>query len=774
MSAKRHVPLRVRLLSLLFIFAVPLALIGIDFDEALRADIRVAQAEAGDARLFGQVLDLLNETADYRAIDIIAQAGEQTDEATSIAAHVQTILERLAAEPLAPHARVQALTAEWGSYLQSRGEGRSAAYQVFEHSIYTLVDDLARGSDIVLDPDPDSFWLFAAATTTLPRTIERVSALKFTILELLIANENRLPEERRSHVIALEEVLGDLVDQSIASIEASLAADQTSRGTSQTLQANLPPALADYRARHAALNSVLNGLLAGGTTTPDDFLAISDGLHDATASLASLALDEGAILLDRRIADVGAERLVALSKAALAVLAALLAYHFIANSLLRTIRAVRDDLGRLADGDTQIALKATGQKDEIGQLVGSLVELRGAVAEAYRLKQILDQLPVSVMTVDVHDEFRIDYMNQASRNSIAQIADKLPVPPDQLLGKSFDIFHKEPARQRRLVADPANLPHRARIRLGNEWMDLLVSAIRDRHGRYIGALNCWSVVTSKVKLAEDFEARLATIVTNLAGNARSVTETAERMQTAAGQTTEATATVSSAATQSNANMQTVASAAEELSSSSSEIARQIESVAARAGSAKEQAMAAQSVVADLSGLAGAIGTVAATIRDTADQTNLLALNATIEAARAGDAGKGFAVVADEVKKLAGQTAQRTDDIEAQIQRVQAAVDRTVKAVGSIIASVSDIDSASTSVASAITEQNAATAEINRNVLEVTAGSAQVAKSLLDVHGAAAEAGTTASTLLEAATSLTDQADTLREAADTFLSTLKAA
>ena len=158
---------------------------------------------------------------------------------------------------------------------------------------------------------------------------------------------------------------------------------------------------------------------------------------------------------------------------------------------------------RIRFGDEWLDLHIHPLPDSQGRVVRALLVWAIATAEVakeneeYKLLRMIDDMPVAVMTVDPAS-FAITYMNETSKRTLSQIENLLPVRPDALLGQSIDIFHRHPEHQRRLLADPRNLPHRARIKLGPEVLDLQVSAVTGTSGDYIGPMLTWSVITQQV------------------------------------------------------------------------------------------------------------------------------------------------------------------------------------------------------------------------------------------------------------------------------------
>jgi len=375
-------------------------------------------------------------------------------------------------------------------------------------------------------------------------------------------------------------------------------------------------------------------------------------------------------------------------------------------------------------------------------------------AEAVRSQSMLDNMPINVMLAN--SDLEITYINPASREQLRRLEKFLPVRVDDMLGQSIDLFHKDPARQRKFLADPKNLPHRAHIPLGTETIDLNIAAIYDRQGEYLGPMVTWSVVTEQVKLAE----KLKSVVGMLSSSAIEMQASSKSMAATSEETARQAQRVAAASEEATCNVETVSSAAAQLTSSIIEISRRVQDASRMTAQAVADAERTQVTIHDLGESSQEIGQVVKVITSIAQQTNLLALNATIEAARAGEAGRGFAVVANEVKELSRQTAKATDEITRKIAAIQAAAGGAQGAIRSIGDSIERINEIATSIASAVEEQTAATNEISRNVAEAAKGTAEVTHNIAGVSQAAEESGRAAAEILAAADGLAQESVSL--------------
>ncbi len=440
-------------------------------------------------------------------------------------------------------------------------------------------------------------------------------------------------------------------------------------------------------------------------------------------------------------------------------------FWFVRHSVSGPIGKMTEAMAKLAEGDDSVEVDLGDRRDDLGRMSVALTALRKAVADAFRLGQMIENSPSGVMQCDPKT-LEITYLNKFSRDTLKTLEQHLPVTANQLQGQSIDAFYKNPE----IMGNPKSFPHKSLVTIGPETMDLLVTAINDRHGKNIGPMLTWSVVTDQIGLANSVKE----VVEIVASAATEMESTAQSMSSTAEETSRQATAAAAGVEEATTNVQTVASAAEELSSSISEVSRQVAESASIARNAVEEANRTNSQVEGLVEASQKIGDVVSLISDIAEQTNLLALNATIEAARAGEAGKGFAVVASEVKSLANQTAKATEEISAQIGAIQGATGDAATAIKGIAETVTRVDEIASSIASAVEEQSAATQEIARNSQQVAAGTGEVSSNVAGVTQAATETGDSAGQVLEASKDLANHSNTLSGQIDRFLKSMNAA
>jgi methyl-accepting chemotaxis protein len=458
----------------------------------------------------------------------------------------------------------------------------------------------------------------------------------------------------------------------------------------------------------------------------------------------------------------------ALAVALVVVLSGLALGRDIGAPLRRLAKAMR----AIADGDSAVAVPDRARRDEIGSIAEALETLRGTVDRAFTQGQIIEQMPNALMSVDVRNDFRITYMNAETHRLLGRMQEHLPMPVAQLLGQSVDVFHRNPAHQRAMLADPARLPHRAKIQFGGEVLDLEIFPVRDMKGDYVAAVLAWRLATARARLADTFEREVGAVVEAVAQSAERLQSSARDLSQVAATSGSEAAAVAEAGGRATADVQSVAAAAEEMAASVAEIARRVGEAAEVAGRAVAEARQTDATVQGLSDAATRIGDVVRLIGDIAGQTNLLALNATIEAARAGEAGKGFAVVASEVKSLAGQTAKATEEIGRQIAEMQAATAQAVAAIRGIGMTVERTSEIATTIAAAVEEQGSATREIARSAAQVAEATDIVANRIRGVRSAAESTGASAAAMRDDSGALASQAAVLREKSASFLGAVR--
>jgi len=397
-------------------------------------------------------------------------------------------------------------------------------------------------------------------------------------------------------------------------------------------------------------------------------------------------------------------------------------------------------LENIAAGDFSKRIKVKGG-DELGWLFHAINDTAAQLAESQtsmtRSKNLVENAPFSIMMAD--RDLNLIYMNPASSVNLKQVERFLPVRVDQMLGKGIDMFHKDPALQRKILSDPKNLPHFAEIQLGPEWYDVTAAAILDVNGNYIGPMLTWNTITERKKAEErdgHVQAQVTTVAKDLAASSETLVQVSKTMSANAEETAVQADTVTAAAEQVSANVRSVAAAVEEMTATIREVSKTVLQSAEVTQQAVKLSKQAGDLVDALGESSQQIGEVTKVIAGIAQQTNILALNATIEAARAGAAGKGFAVVANEVKELANSTGKMTSDISSRIASIQESTGQAVKSIDGVNRIMGELESLSSTVASAVEEQSATTGEISRNMSEAATGVNEIVRNITGMAHAA--------------------------------------
>lgn len=172
------------------------------------------------------------------------------------------------------------------------------------------------------------------------------------------------------------------------------------------------------------------------------------------------------------------------------------------REILRAIRALKNsDFSVRAD-----ASSASGEWAEvIGELNAALDAAGPDITQTQRIRQALDNASDSLMIADA--DCRIFYANRSVLDMLAaaesDVRKDLPnFSASKILGSNIDIFHKNPAHQRRLLENLSSI-YNAQISVGGRSFALKASPIFDKNGKKVAISVEWIDKTSEKRIEKE-------------------------------------------------------------------------------------------------------------------------------------------------------------------------------------------------------------------------------------------------------------------------------
>ncbi|HLG57719.1 MAG TPA: methyl-accepting chemotaxis protein [Vicinamibacterales bacterium] len=292
------------------------------------------------------------------------------------------------------HVALSTVRNEWQDVKSSTATASSLASVIERHThlaqdVRTMIAHAGDTSNLILDPDLDSYYTMDVTLLALPQTQDRISNI-IAFAQALSA-KNAVSDQDRVQMAVHAALLKESdVARIVADVDVALNEDTNFMGTSETLQKNLPPAVKSYVAAASALADAL-GRAAAGEVAATAVVAAGSTARDASFTVWKVAVDELDTLLQTRVDHYSSSRLWALGLCALASLCAQAVVFGIGRSITQPLTATSSELGtnaqQIVSAAGEVAASAQSLSHGATEQAAALEETSASMEEMASMTQ---------------------------------------------------------------------------------------------------------------------------------------------------------------------------------------------------------------------------------------------------------------------------------------------------------------------------------------------------------------------------------------------------
>ncbi|HLK61164.1 MAG TPA: methyl-accepting chemotaxis protein [Chthonomonadaceae bacterium] len=660
-------PVKLTLIGLLAL--LPLGVVMYFFQHEVTLSIEFSTLERQGVEYYRPVSKLMLDTWRYRqAVQLhrvapTLEAGlmDKTQSAIEEDMHAVDAVDARYGAALKTSAPWKDLKAKWAGVRSAAGQSDAAktsdAFKGYFDDLTAFITTLGNNSNLILDPDVDSYYTMDTLLTQVPTAVVNIGAAE------TIATDVAQRGERTDGNNMDLTVLTGQISSPEQTVQSDLGQAIKFNGTVEGKLSS--PAKAWQEPVDAFLALLNKKILAAkkSTTTVAELAHTGEALHDATAAYVQAGNDELDVLLQKRLNGYISRRNFVDVFAAVMLVLATYAYIGFALSTLRGVSSMLALAKTIANGGFDEAIRLD-LRDEIGKMATSdLAEMAARARTILEIAGAAEAITAGDLTINVVARDPNDRVTQAFNKMVDNLRlmiGAVATSSTELVQSSQELtasIHEAEEAARTILEATAHVACAAmesasasqEVATGSEQLAATAVQAAD-------AMETLQDTIARVKRVSDDQRRA---VAQLDAHLKQTMQAVQEM-TASAQQMEATIRDASEVAQSGGQAVT------ETIATMDRIRTQVE------GSSEK--------VTDLGKKGHEIGAIVGTIDQIAEQTNLLALNAAIEAARAGEHGRGFAVVADEVRKLADRATSATREIAALIGAVRVGVEEAVHAM----------------------------------------------------------------------------------------------